>query len=208
VRRFLARRDTEVSRLKFRAVVPVSVRSEAELGSMGNRVSAWLIDLPVHEPNTRDRYRSIVENTTRLKQSKQAQSIETLAQIAEMVDPIHTLGVRLAARVAPYNLIVTNVPGPQFPLYLLGSRLLAGYPTVPLFEYQALGVAIFSYDNRLHFGLNADWELVPDLHDLVTDLDISFRELHRLAQPAEQRRPTVTAGRASRRRGGSVHRQA
>ena len=202
LRRFLRRRGTDVDDLDYRAVVPVNVRRPDELGAPGNRVSAWMLSLPVHEPNARKRYRSIVEMTAHLKQSKQAEGIEALTQIAEIMDPILTLGVRLAARVAPYNLIVTNVPGPQFPLYLLGSRLLEGYPSVPLFEYQGLGIAIFSYDNRLFFGLNADWELVADLHELVGDLDRSFRELHRAAPPSEPRRPRQARSAAGRRPAG------
>jgi WS/DGAT/MGAT family acyltransferase len=189
IRRFLTRRMTNVDKLDYRAVVPVSVRAAHEQGTQGNRVSAWLLSLPVAERNVRERYRRVSEMTAHLKQSKQAQGIEALTQIAELVDPILTLGVRLAARVAPYNLIVSNVPGPPFPLYLLGSRLREGYPTVPLFDYQGLGIAIFSYDNRLFFGLNADWDLVPDLHDLVSDLDIAFRELYDAATLATRRPP-------------------
>ncbi|MBI3782291.1 MAG: wax ester/triacylglycerol synthase family O-acyltransferase [Deltaproteobacteria bacterium] len=189
IRRFLTRRMTAVDSLDYRAVVPVNVRRANELGAPGNHVSAWMLSLPVNEPNVRERFRRISEATTQLKQSKQAQGIEALTQIAEIMDPVLTLGVRLAARVAPYNLIVTNVPGPQFPLYLLGSRLLEGYPSVPLFDYQGLGVAIFSYDNRLFFGLNADWDLVHDLHDLVADLDASFRELLHAATGDDRRAP-------------------
>ncbi|HVM97458.1 MAG TPA: wax ester/triacylglycerol synthase family O-acyltransferase [Candidatus Acidoferrales bacterium] len=198
LRRFLSRRMTSVDSLDYRAVVPVNVRRPDELGAPGNHVSAWMLSLPVNEPNVRERFRRIHESTTQLKQSKQAQGIEALTQIAEIMDPVLSLGVRLAARVAPYNLIVTNVPGPQFPLYLLGSRLVEGYPSVPLFEYQGLGVAIFSYDNRLFFGLNADWELVPDLHDLVADLDAAFRELLHAAT-AQNRRPPVKRVRAAKR---------
>lgn len=198
VRRFLTRRMADVDRLDYRAVVPVNVRSTADQGTYGNRVSAWMLSLPVHERSVRERYRLIAESTARLKQSKQAQGIEALTQIAEIMDPILTLGVRLAARVAPYNLIVTNVPGPPFPLYLLGSRLLEGYPTVPLFEYQGLGVAIFSYDNRLFYGLNADWDLVPDLGDLVQDLDAAFRELHQLVRNDERRQPLARRSRPAR----------
>ena len=79
--------------------------------------------------------------------------------------------------MSPYNLIVTNVPGPQFPLYMLDARLLQAYPLVPLFENQALGIALFSYDGQLCWGLNADRDLVPDLHLLADDIAASFAEL-------------------------------
>ena len=94
----------------------------------------------------------------------------------------------LAARLHPYNLIVSNVPGPQFPLYMLGARMLEGYPVVPLFEYQGLGIATFSYDGMLFWAVNACWDLVPDLHVFVEGLEESFREL-------QYATPTTTAGR-------------
>jgi diacylglycerol O-acyltransferase / wax synthase len=84
---------------------------------------------------------------------------------------------RLASVSRPFNLVVTNVPGPQFPLYFLGARLLECYPVVPIFHYQALGIALFSYDGRLFWGFNADWDAVPDLHDLVGLVDDEFRRL-------------------------------
>jgi len=113
--------------------------------------------------------------------------------VAELANPILTLGVRLAARMHPYNLIITNIPGPQAPLYLLGARMFGGCPTVPLFEYQGLGVATFSYDGNLFWGINADWDLVHDLHEFVAAIAVSFKELHtaatRKGKPAEAARP-------------------
>ena len=84
---------------------------------------------------------------------------------------------RLAVASQPFNLVVTNVPGPQFPLYFLGARMLECYPLVPIFHNQALGIALFSYDGRLFWGFNADWDAVPDLHDLVDAVDKEFRLL-------------------------------
>ena len=94
------------------------------------------------------------------------------------------LGVRLLSRLHPYNLIVTNVPGPQVPLYLLGARLLGGFPQVPLFENQGLGIALFSYCGSLGFGFNADRELVPDLDVFAAAVQQGFTELARAAQIA------------------------
>jgi hypothetical protein len=82
---------------------------------------------------------------------------------------------------------ITNVPGPQVPLYLLGSRMLAMYPKVPLYETQAVGFAVFSYDGKLHFGLSGCWHTVPDLHDLALDLHASFDELIAAANAATPR---------------------
>ncbi len=182
VRRFLLRRAALAEELDFRIVVPVSIRSPQEAAQPGNRVSAWILSLPVRERDPEVRYRAVVEATTRCKSSHLERGIEAFTTLAEVMDPLLTLGVRVAARVAPYNLIVTNVPGPQFPLFLLNARMLAGYPTVPLFEYQGLGVAIFSYDGRLFFGLNADWDILPDVADFAADLRGAFVELSRAAR--------------------------
>ncbi len=84
-------------------------------------------------------------------------------------------------RIRTYNLIITNVPGPSFPLYLLGARLKAIYPMVPLMRNQNLGIALFSYCGTLHWGFNADWESFPDVHQFVEDLEESFDELKRAA---------------------------
>jgi hypothetical protein len=93
-----------------------------------------------------------------------------------------TLAARLATRSRAYNLIVTNVPGPQIPVYLLGARLLEAFPLVPLFANQALGIALFSYDGMLCWGFNADWDLLPDLSDFVVAMHASFDELGEAAE--------------------------
>jgi WS/DGAT/MGAT family acyltransferase len=178
VRRFLTGRGVDVARLHFRAVVPVSVRTEDERGVVSNRVSGWLTQLPVAEPDPRRRLVLVQAMTARLKETKQALGPEVLGRVAELVMPgVLTLGVRLAARLSPFNLIVTNVPGPPVPLYFRGARLVAGYPLVPLFENQGLGVALFSYMDRLCWGFNADWDLVPDLDEFSAAIAASFDEL-------------------------------
>jgi len=207
LRRFLQRRGADLE-TEYRAVVPVSVRRPAEQGTMGNRVSAWMMSLPIRERDPLQRLAKVSAMTAHLKQSKQAQGIEILTEMAELVDPILTLGVRLAARIHPYNLIVTNVPGPQFPLYLLGARMLGGHPTVPLFEYQGLGVATFSYDGRLFWGINADWDLVPDLHDFVAAIAASFRQLHEAATSPQGPREIRRKPHPARRRPSRVRAQA
>ena len=92
-----------------------------------------------------------------------------------------TLAVQLATRSRPFNLVVTNVPGPQIPLYLLGAPLQEIYPMVNLLLNQGLGVALFSYAGRLCWGCISDWDLVPDLHDFIGDIEASFAELEAVA---------------------------
>jgi diacylglycerol O-acyltransferase len=115
---------------------------------------------------------------------------EVLTKLGEWVGHgLMTLGVRLTARLHPFNLIVTNVPGPQMPLYLLGARLISGHPQVPLFESQSLGIALLSYAGTLCWGFNADWDQLPDLHEFVDAVVASFRELLDVARTEAHQRP-------------------
>jgi diacylglycerol O-acyltransferase len=93
----------------------------------------------------------------------------------------------MTAITRPFNVVVTNVPGPQFRTYLLGAPLVEAYPLVPLYRNQALGIALFSYDGGLYWGLNADWDALPDLHDLVDALATEFQTLRDAAASAGRR---------------------
>ena len=182
LREFLIARGCDVRDLKLRVVVPVSVRSEDERGQASNRASGWLLDLPIHEPDATRRLAAIAAETTKRKQVRQELGPEVLGRVAEYAMPgIVGLGVRLLSRLHPYNLIVTNVPGPQFPLYLLGAKLLSGFPQVPLFENQGLGIALFSYCGSLGFGFNADRDVLHDVDVLAAAVGRGFDELARAA---------------------------
>jgi WS/DGAT/MGAT family acyltransferase len=181
VREFLLHRGALRKRLDYRAVVPVSVRSAAEQGRGGNRVSAWLLSLPVTQADPLKRYEQVRRTTDRLKKTKQAKGIEILTQLAELSTPILTLGVGLAARMNPYNLIVTNVPGPPTPLYMLGSPMVEGFPHVPLFENQGLGIALLSYAGTLYFGLVGEWDLLPDVDRLAGWIAAAYADLREAA---------------------------
>jgi hypothetical protein len=105
-----------------------------------------------------------------------------LAAVSEWTSTtLLSLAVRLSTRSRPFNLVVTNVPGPQMPLYLLGAELQACFPMLALLPNQALGVALFSYAGKLCWGFIADWDLIPDLHDFVVAIETSFRELQSAA---------------------------
>ena len=193
VRRFLSRRRADPGSLTFRVMVPVSVRSTSERGTLGNKVAAWMADLPIGEPDPARRFAKVSETTARLKHSKQAMGAEILTRVTDWTpSTLLALGTRLAHRGLPFNLVVTNVPGPQVPLYLLGARMEEIYPLVPLFARLGLGVALFSYAGRLHWGFNADWDVVPDLHDFVRAIEDSFAELHAAALAG--RDPQARAG--------------
>jgi WS/DGAT/MGAT family acyltransferase len=186
VQRFLEGRRFSVEGLAFRVMAPVSVRAENERGTLGNRVSAWVLDLPIAERDPRVRLQQIRAVTKRLKDSKQALGAEVLTRVAGWTpSTLLSLGSRMVTRALPFNLVVTNVPGPQVPLYLLGSRMLDNYGQVPLVDYLGLGIVLFSYAGKLCWGFTGDWDLVPDLADFVTATEESFRELHATALGGE-----------------------
>jgi diacylglycerol O-acyltransferase len=178
MRRYLRGRGLRVEGLDFRTLVPVSVRTEAEHGALGNRVSFLVARLPLEERDPRARLARMSEITRRLKGSKQVLGAEVLEEISDsMMTSLFARYARLGAASGAYNMVVTNVPGPQFPVYLLGAEMLASYPLVPLFSNQALGIALFSYDGGLFWGFNADWDAVPDLHDVVEAVEHEFDAL-------------------------------
>ena len=174
----LRRRGQKTDGLELKAMVPVSVRSDVERGALGNRVAAMMAPLPVwcQEPVAR---LDIVRQELRgLKSGGQAVGAQVLTELAAFAPPtIMDQAARLSARQRLFNLVVTNVPGPQFPLYLLGRRMLETFPMVPLAKNQALGVALLSYDGSINFGLVGDYDLLWDLDELASDVRDSLEEL-------------------------------
>jgi diacylglycerol O-acyltransferase / wax synthase len=176
--RQLRRRGVNTDGLELKAMVPVSVRSDAESGALGNRVAAIMAPLPVWCQEPVARLDLVREQLKDLKSGGQAVGAQVLTNLSGFAPPtIMGQASRLMARQRFFNLVVTNVPGPQFPLYLLGRRMLDPFPMVPLAKNQALGVALLSYDGRINFGLVGDYDLVWDLDDLAVDLEESLREL-------------------------------
>jgi hypothetical protein len=130
------------------------------------------VRLPLDVADPHERLARVVAETTRVKASHQAAGIQALEEVSDRTfTSLFTQFARLASHSQPYNVVVTNVPGPQFPVYVAGARMVACHPIVPLFRNQALGVALFSYDGRLFWGFNSDWDVMPDLHDLVTAVE-------------------------------------
>jgi WS/DGAT/MGAT family acyltransferase len=179
VRRFLKRsRQEDVRKLDFRVMAPVSMRDAAERGKLGNRVSAWVVPLPVGERDPLARLERVRSATADLKRTHAALAADTVAQLTEWTGTtLLTLGARLMDMTVPFNLVVTNVPGPRDPLYLLGSQLLESHPLIPLMGHLSTGIALMSYRDTLSWGLCADWDLVPDLHEFTLAVEHSFRKL-------------------------------
>ena len=187
---YLRRRGVDPASLEFRVSAPVSVRRDDERGQLGNRVSSWIVRLPLDQPDPLSRLAAIHETTSQLKSSNQALGVDTIMQVAEWTPPV-LLSLGAQASSGPINSIVTNVPGPQFPLYLLGARLLEMYPVPPLLPEMGLAIGLFSYDGRVFWGFNADYERVPDLDAFRDAVDLAFREFADAVDVKVQARATL-----------------
>ncbi len=183
VRALLRRRRVRLKGIDFRISVPVDVRNGDIDVEVGNKVSSWFVSLPVAERDPKKRFDQIRAQTRRLKRAHAAKGIDLFLRLADYSGstllPSGLVG--LVSLLRPYNLIVSNIHGPQFPLYLLGARLIEFYPHLPLFENQGLAVAAMSYLGKIHFGLIGDWDLMPDLSDFAADLDTAMAELRTAA---------------------------
>ena len=181
---FLREHHTPTRDIDFRALIPVSVRKRQEM-ELGNRVAMIMAELPVGERDPAARLRRVIETTQRLKQSKQAVGVAWLEGLADRIGGGFFVKLsRSATRSRPFNVAVTNVPGPPIPLYFLGAKMHAIYPMMPLFPNQALSVAVLSYNGRMFWGFNSDWDALPDVHNLVEGVGAQFRALHAAAQAA------------------------
>ncbi|MBJ7329356.1 MAG: DUF1298 domain-containing protein, partial [Solirubrobacteraceae bacterium] len=188
--RFLRRRGFDTEGVVLRAMVPVSVRAADERGQLGNKVAAMWAPLPIGIEDPVEQLAVVSEAMAHLKESGQAVGAQSLTELLGFAPPtILAQATRLAPHQRYCNLVVTNVPGPQFPLYVLGRRLRALYPVVPVYDRLALNIAVLSYDGRLGFGLLGDYDAVPDLDLLATDLRRTIASLLGEASAPEPARP-------------------
>ncbi len=190
-------RGFSTEEVELKAMVPISVRGEDDRGALGNRVAAMWAPLPLHPADPLERYRIVEHAMRELKRSGQAVGAGVMTRLTGFTPPtVLQQAARLQAVQRFFNLTVTNVPGPQVPLYLMGRRMVAFHPQVPLAANTALGIAIMSYDGRMSFGLLADYDAVGDLADFAAGLREAIAELAQVAGlPA---RPAAN-GRAPRR---------
>ena len=166
----------------LRAMVPVSVRSEDEKMALGNRVSMIFADLPVGPMQPEERLAKIREATAGLKESMMALGAESIMNIGTWAPPtLHALAARLVSRGHWFNLVISNVPGPQVPMYIAGARLLANYPVMPLAENVGLSVAVTSLAGTMAFGFTGDWDAIPQIHELAFHVEEALAELGKVA---------------------------
>ncbi len=182
LRDWLRARSVRTEGLELRALVPVSIRTVDERGNLGNRLTVMRGPLPVYISDPVARLETVREAMNGLKESKQAIGAEALAAAQEFAPPtILAQASRLNFSTRLFNLIVTNVPGPQIPLYVYGRRLLDAFPVAFLPKRHALAVAIMSYDGAVSFGLLGDLDALPDLGLLADGVRDHLAELVRLA---------------------------
>ena len=210
LRSWLHARGTRTEGLELRAGVPVSVRTSDQQGAFGNQLAQVLCALPITVADPIERLRIVSEDMRGLKDSRQALGAEVIAAAEGFAPPtILAQASRLNFSTRFYDVLVTNVPGPQVPLYVLGRRLERVFPLPFLAGDRALAVAVMSYDGGMSFGLLGDFDALPDLDALAAGLESSLAELLRLAGsgPLGRRRPRTTRtrerARARRRASGN-----
>ena len=183
--RWLGTRGVRTQGMELRALVPVSIRAQDEHGALGNRIAAMRGPLPVYAADPVERLAIVRDGMGHLKESKQALGAEVIAGLQDFAPPtLLAQASRLNFSTRLFNLIVTNVPGPQFPLYLLGREMEEIVPIAFLPENHALAIAIMSYNGKVDFGLLGDYDAMPDLEDVGGYLEDSLEEL--LAAAREQ----------------------
>ena len=195
LRGWLHRRGVRTEGLELRALVPVSIRTEDDRGSLGNRIAAMRGPLPVYIEDPVMRLQAVRQAMGSLKESKQAVGAEVLAAVESFAPPtILAQASRLNFSTRLFNLIVTNVPGPQFPLYVRGRELEDVFPVAFLPRNHALAVAIMSYNGKMNFGLLGDYDAIPDIDIVADGIELALAEMLALARKEGRARERGAAG--------------
>ena len=185
LREWLHERGVRTEGLELRALVPVSIRTQDERGDLGNRIAAMRGPLPVYVEDPVRRLRVVSEQMEGLKRSKQALGAEVISRFNDFAPPtLLAQASRINFSTRLFNLIVTNVPGPQIPLYVLGRELEQVFPVAFLPPNHAMAVAIMSYNGHLGFGLLADYDEMEDVETIAEGLNRSLAELEEAAAAA------------------------
>jgi WS/DGAT/MGAT family acyltransferase len=211
VSRYVAAHGQQTAGRNLRVMVPVSLRQEDQRGALGNLVSILPVEIPLDQPDPVERFRFINQKTTAMKSGRVAEGLNLFSALMGILPaPVQSLVGALSTPnipLPPFNMVSTNVPGPQVPLYAMGKRMIAYYPYVPVGFSVGCGCAIMSYDQHLYFGLTADVQAMPDVERLREFLSESFAELRQAAGVEEIKPQAMKAGAArggrSRKSGGA-----
>jgi diacylglycerol O-acyltransferase len=187
IRDWLHGRGIRTEGLELRAQVPVSIRAEGERGQLGNRLAVMRAPLPVYIADPVRRLQTVTRAMQGLKQSKQALGAEVITRFNDFAPPtLLAQAARINFSTRLFNLVVTNVPGPQMPLYVLGRELQDIFPVGFLPPHQALFVAIMSYNGGVNFGLLADYDSMDDVEVIARGITESLAELLEEAKEVEK----------------------
>jgi diacylglycerol O-acyltransferase len=176
----LTRGESVTAKTTLRAMVPVSVRQPGQEGGLGNRVSSYFVDLPVGEADPVVRLHQVSYAMRGHKEAGQSVGADALVALTGFAPPtIHSAAARVVSGLSRrlFNLVVTNVPGPQFPLYAAGAQMIEAYPVVPLAKGQAVSIGLTSYNGGVFYGLNCDRDAMPDVDVLATCIEEALEEL-------------------------------
>ena len=181
LRKLLIERGDPLPQRGLRAMVPVNIRTAGEALSLGNRITSLFVHLPVADEEPLTRYLHQVEEAEELKSGTQALGSSVLLDLTGHAPPVlHSFLARSLFATRLFNVTITNIPGPQLPLYSFGSRMTDVWPLVPLASEHAVGLAVFSYDGKVFFAYNADPDTVPDLDLLSRATEDAFAELREI----------------------------
>jgi diacylglycerol O-acyltransferase / wax synthase len=200
VRRFMMSRGVDLGDETITALCPVSIRDDSEKTALGNRLAMLLVKLPIVEPDAVQRLQKVRATVDRLKARKQAVGADFLLSLAGFApSTLHAMVSRASLRQMGFNLVVTNVPGPQFPLYCQGSKMVEAFPVAFLYAGQYVAIAIFSYNGQLNFGYLADERGMADVEVLARGVEDSVAELMSslaATEPAAPRRASTRSRRS------------
>jgi diacylglycerol O-acyltransferase / wax synthase len=187
LRRWLHTRGVRTEGLELRALVPVSIRAETGSGELGNQIAAVRGPLPIYVEGAAERLRAVQEEMGHVKHSKQAIGAEVISRFNDFAPPtLLAQASRINFSTRLFNLIVTNIPGPQIPLYVLGRQLEDVFPVAFLPENHALAIAIMSYNGGINFGLLADYDALDDVGVVAEAIEAELHELAEAARASEQ----------------------
>lgn len=204
VSRYVELHGQKTAGRQLRIMVPVSLRQQDQRGALGNLVSMLPVEIPLDMANPVERFKFINRRTAAMKSGRVAEGLNLFSALMGILPaPVHAFAGALATAAMPafnpaFNMVSTNVPGPQVPLYAMGKRMVAYYPYVPVGYAIGCGCAIMSYDQNLYFGLTSDTQAMPDVEKLKEALDQSFIEL-RAAAGVEEIKPKVMKARRGKR---------
>jgi WS/DGAT/MGAT family acyltransferase len=188
LRCLLLARGEELPRRGLRAMVPMNIRQNSERLMLGNRISSLFVELPIATDGAHERHKQIAAATARLKTSNAATGAEAMLDLAALAPPVvHAALARSLYATRLFNVTITNVPGPQIPLYGFGAQLREVHPVVPLAAAHTVGIAIFSCNGLVTFGVITDSESTPDIDVLTDGIEDGIEELLRLVVNTDRR---------------------